>query len=194
MADKKKPKKVKSGIVQQPLAQFKKVPVSYVELLENLKERIRSAQIRAGLAANRELILLYWDIGKEILIRQQKEGWGSKVIDRLAHDLSFAFPDSKGFSPRNLKYMRAFSEAYHDKQFVQEALAQITWYHNITLLEKIKDSAERQWYIRQTVQNGWSRNVLVHQIESGLYKRQGKAITNFDRTCQPLSLSSHTRF
>jgi predicted nuclease of restriction endonuclease-like (RecB) superfamily len=182
MPDKKKPKNVNSGIVQQPLAQLKKVPADYVKLLENLKERIRSAQIRAGLAANRELILLYWEIGQEILIRQQKEGWGSKVIDRLAHDLSFAFPDSKGFSPRNLKYMRAFFEAYQDKQFVQEALAQITWYHNITLLEKVKDSTERQWYIRQTIQNGWSRNVLVHQIESGLYKRQGKAVTNFDRT------------
>lgn len=185
MVDKKKSKKIESGIVQEPPAQFKKVPVGYVKLLEDLKVRIRSAQIRAGLAANRELILLYWEIGQEILIRQQKEGWGSKVIDRLANDLSLAFPDSKGFSPRNLKYMRAFAEAYPDKQFVQGTLAQITWYHNLTLLEKVKDRSEREWYIRQTIQYGWSRNVLVHQLENGLYRRQGKAITNFDRTLPP---------
>ncbi|AEH45437.1 protein of unknown function DUF1016 [Thermodesulfatator indicus DSM 15286] len=159
-----------------------RLPTGYAEFLADLKERIRRARVKAALSVNRELILLYWEIGRMILERQRKEGWGSKVIDRLAQDLRREFPDLKGFSARNLKYMRAFAEAYPDKKFVQEVLAQITWYHNITLLEKVKDPTERIWYIQQTIEHGWSRNVLVHQIESGLYHRKGKAITNFDRT------------
>jgi len=159
-----------------------RLPAGYGEFLTDLKERTRRARVKAALSANRELILLYWEIGRMILERQRKEGWGSKVIDRLAQDLRREFPDMKGFSARNLKYMRAFAEAYPDKKFVQEVLAQITWYHNITLLEKVKDPKERIWYIQQTIEYGWSRNVLVHQIESGLYHRKGKAITNFDRT------------
>lgn len=182
MADRKKPKQSGPQIVQQTVAQLVKVPKGYPELLDDLKKRIRTAQLRAGLAVNRELILLYWEIGRQILQRQQQEGWGTKVIDRLAQDLRREFTDIKGFSPRNLKYMRAFADAYPDKLFVQEVLAQITWYHNITLLDKAKNAVEREWYIRQTIQHGWSRNILVHQIESGLYHRQGKAITNFERT------------
>ncbi|HHT9126686.1 MAG TPA: PDDEXK nuclease domain-containing protein [Candidatus Brocadiia bacterium] len=182
MADKGKTKKSKSEIVQQPVAQLVKAPAGYAELLEDLKARIRSAQIRAGLAANRELILLYWEVGRQILRRQQEEGWGSKVIDRLARDLCLEFHEMKGFSPRNLKYMRAFAGAYQNERFVQQVAAQIPWFHNCILLDKIQDQIEREWYIRQTIQHGWSRNVLVHQIESDLYRRQGKAITNFDRT------------
>lgn len=154
----------------------------YDEFLRDLKERIRNAQVRAGLAVNRELVLLYWQTGRDILVRQQEQGWGAKVVKRLAADLRRAFPDMKGFSPRNLKYMRALAEAWPDKTFVQEVLAQITWYHNITILDKVASPAEREWYVRQTIQHGWSRNVLVHQIESRLYRRQGKALTNFDRT------------
>jgi predicted nuclease of restriction endonuclease-like (RecB) superfamily len=154
----------------------------YDDFLHDLKERIRAAQVRAALAVNRELILLYWQMGRDILERQRQQGWGAKVIDRLAIDLRSAFPDMKGFSPRNLKYMRAFAEAYPDEQFVQEPLAQITWYHNITLLDKVKDPIEREWYVSKTIQHGWSRNVMVLQIESGLHRRQGKAVTNFDRT------------
>jgi predicted nuclease of restriction endonuclease-like (RecB) superfamily len=158
------------------------LPTGYGELLENLKSRIRTARVQAALSVNRELVLLYWHIGKEILQKQEQEGWGTKVIDRLALDLAREFPEMKGFSPRNLKYMRAFAEAWPDEQIVQEVLAQITWYHNITLLEKVKDPPERLWYVEQTIEHGWSRNVLVHQIESKLYERQGKAITNFERT------------
>lgn len=154
----------------------------YDDFLRELKERIRSAQVRAVLSVNRELLLLYWQIGCEILMRQQQQGWGAKVIDKLAGDLRQAFPEMKGFSARNLKYMRAFAEAYPDEQFVQEAFAQITWYHNTTLMEKLKSLEQRLWYAQQTIQYGWSRNVLVHQIESGLYHRQGKAITNFENT------------
>lgn len=128
------------------------------------------------------MILLYWQIGRDIIIRQQQQGWGTKVIDNLAKDLSQAFPDIKGFSSRNLKYMRKFAENYPEEQFVQLSAAQIPWFHNCVLLDKVKNREEREWYIYQTIENGWSRNVLVHQIESRLYHRQGKAITNFEKT------------
>lgn len=160
----------------------------YDRFLRDLKERIRSAQVRAALAVNRELVLLYWQIGRDILIRQQQQGWGAKVIDRLAADLRSSFPEIKGFSPRNLKYMRTFAEAYPDESLVQQLVALIPWGHNVRILDAVKDSAQREWYIQQTIQHGWSRNVLVHQIESGLYHRQGKATTNFERTLpQPQS-------
>jgi len=155
---------------------------NYEAFLSALKERVRTAQMRAMLAVNAELVLLYWQIGRDILERQQQEGWGTKVIERLAKDLKREFPDMQGFSARNLKYMRAFAEAYPDELIVQEVLAQITWYHNIALLEKLKRPQERLWYASATVTNGWSRNILVMQIETRLYDRQGGAITNFDRT------------
>lgn len=158
---------------------------NYFALLNGLKNQIRSAQIKAALAVNRELVLLYWHIGREILQRQQEQGWGSKVIPRLAKDLKREFPDMKGFSRTNLLYMRAFAEARPNEKFVQELLGQITWYHNLGLLDKLKEREERLWYACETIANGWSRNVLVMQIESGLYRRQGGAITNFDRTLPP---------
>jgi len=158
------------------------LPPDYPKLLEEIKARVHASRIRAAVSVNRELILLYWEIGRLILQRQEAEGWGAKVIDRLAVDLGREFPDQRGFSARNLKYMRAFAEAYPARAFVQEVLAQITWYHNITLLEKVKDQVQREWYVRATVEHGWSRAVLVHQIESDLYGRQGTALTNFSAT------------
>ncbi len=158
------------------------LPTGYDEFLRELKERIRSAQVRAALAVNRELVLLYWQIGREILSQQQQQGWGAKVINQLAKDLKKAFPEMKGFSPRNLKYMRAFAEAYPDETFMQQLAAQIPWFHNCVLLDKVKDATERQWYIQKTIEHGWSRSILVHQIELRLYHRQGKATTNFERT------------
>jgi predicted nuclease of restriction endonuclease-like (RecB) superfamily len=215
----------------------------YGELLEELKSRIRAAQVRAALAVNREMITLYWDIGRAITQRQDREGWGTSVIDQLATDLQAAFPGVQGFSTRNLWRMRAFYRAHSQEvvnlpqavaeirgailpqavaelpgtnlpQVVAEfsepasspavaeqpgsnlpqavaeipepilpqAVAEIPWGHNIVLVEKIKDPAERLWYARRTVEHGWSRNTLVHQIEGGLYRRQGQATTNFDRT------------
>lgn len=154
-------------------------PKDYEAFLLDLKTRIRTAQVRAALAVNHELVLLYWQIGRDILTRQQQQGWGAKVIDALAKDLRHEFPEIKGFSSRNLKYMRAFAQSYPDEQIVQEVLAQITWYHNIALLEKLKSREERLWYAQQTVAQGWSRNVLVMQVESGLHRRQGGAVTNF---------------
>lgn len=126
--------------------------------------------------------MLYWHIGNDILKRQDEQGWGAKVIARLSHDLSHDFPQMKGFSSRNLKYMRGFAVAYPDEAFVQQVAAQIPWFHNCVILDKLKDLVKREWYIRQTIQNGWSRNVLVHQIESGLLNRQGNAVTNLERT------------
>jgi len=158
------------------------IPEDYQDFLRELKERIRNAQIRAALSINRELVLLYWQIGQDILNRQQQQGWGTKVIEHLAADLRKAFPEMKGFSSRNLKYMRSFAETYPDFEFVQQVAAQIPWFHNCVILDKVKVLVEREWYIRQTIEQGWSRNVLVHQIESGLYQRQGKADTNFSRT------------
>ncbi|MGC2270338.1 MAG: PDDEXK nuclease domain-containing protein [Candidatus Sulfotelmatobacter sp.] len=159
-----------------------KMPPVYDRFLQDLKERIRSAQIRAALTVNRELILLYWSIGHDILVRQKKEGWGAKIIDRLSDDLSQAFPEMRGFRARNLKYMRAFAEAYPDQKFVQQVVAQLPWGHQVRILDALKDANQREWYIRQAIQNGWSRNVLVHQIEGKLFDRQGHALTNFDRT------------
>jgi predicted nuclease of restriction endonuclease-like (RecB) superfamily len=159
-----------------------KLPNDYEAFLQSLKARVRSAQLRASLSVNRELVLLYWGIGRDILARQKEQGWGARIIDRLAADLRKEFPNVTGFSPRNLKYMRALAEAWPAEQIVQQLVAQIPWGHNVRILDHVKSATEREWYVRATIQNGWSRNVLIHQIESGLYRRQGKALTNFTRT------------
>lgn len=155
------------------------IPDGYSEWLSQLKTRIHSAQQRATLAVNRELVLLYWQIGRDILARQAAQGWGAKVIERLAHDLRTAFPDMKGFSPRNLKYMRAFAEAWPEAAFVQEVLAQLPWYHQLALLDKLPGPETRRWYAAQAIEHNWSRNVLVMQIETRLLERSGTAVTNF---------------
>ena len=166
-------------------------PPRYEEFLTDWKARIRSAQGRAALAVNAELVQLYWSIGRDILVRQQEQGWGAKVIDRLANDLAKAFPGIEGFSARNLKYMRALAQAWPDPSIVQQVVAQIPWGHNVRLLDSVKDAAAREWYARQTIQHGWSRAVLVHQIESDLFGCQGKALNNFDRTLPaPIPTSS----
>ena len=161
------------------------LPAGYAALLEELKTRIRTAQLRAAFAVNRELILLYWSIGRDILARQQAEGWGTKVIDRLARDLGREFPGVEGFSPRNLKYMRAFAEAWPEEEFVQQVIAQLPWGHQTRLLDRIKDRPTREWYLKAAVEQGWSQNVLVLQIKSRLHQREGKALTNFQRTLPP---------
>lgn len=158
------------------------VPSDYNDFLRDLKARILAAQMRASLSINRELVLLYWGIGKDILAKQEQQGWGTKVIERLAADLGRSFPGVRGFSPRNLKYMRAFADAWPEEAIVQGVLAQISWYHNLALLEKLASPDERLWYARSAIEHGWSRTILVHQIESGLHRRQGMATTNFSRT------------
>lgn len=151
----------------------------YLITIEQVKQEIKAAQYRATLHANAELVLLYHSIG--CVINAHKE-WGNKFIDNLATDLRLEFPDSKGYSVRNLKYMAKFAAAYPDKEFVQQAVAQIPWGHNIVLLDKIPNPKERIWYIETCRKNGWSRAVLIHQIESGLYQRQvlSEKTSNFE--------------
>lgn len=157
-------------------------PEGYAGWLAELKTRIHTAQQRAAQAVNRELVLLYWQIGRDILERQAAQGWGAKVIERLSQDLRAAFPEMKGFSPRNLKYMRAFAEAWPDELFVQEVLAQLPWYHQLALLDKLPGLQTRKWYAAKAIEHNWSRNVLVMQIETRLLERSGKAVTNFTAT------------
>ncbi|WP_407538043.1 YhcG family protein [Cetobacterium somerae] len=156
--------------------------MEYISLLEELKNKIKISQNRAILSVNKELIFLYYEIGKIILKNQSQKGWGSKIIENLAEDLRKEFPNMKGLSLRNLRYMKLFAESY-PAEIVQEALAQLTWYHNQTLLDKVS-SNKREWYAKKAIENGWSRNVMVHQIESNLYERmllEGKT-HNFSQT------------
>lgn len=141
----------------------------YIAIIESVKARIKQSQYQAAVNVNRELILLYYHIGA--IINDHKT-WGNKFIENLAVDIKLAFPSTTGYSVRNLKYMAKLAETYPDEQFVQQAVAQIPWGHNIVLMDKISDNEIRKWYIEQTIENGWSRNVLVHQIESNLYGRQ----------------------
>jgi predicted nuclease of restriction endonuclease-like (RecB) superfamily len=154
-------------------------PEGYADWLAELKTRIHSAQQRATLAVNRELVLLYWQIGRDILARQANQGWGAKVIERLAHDLRTAFPEMKGFSRANLMYMRAFADAWPDEQIVQQAVGQLPWGHNLVLLSRLKQPEQRLAYARAAIEHGWSRNVLNIHIETRLLERTGKAVTNF---------------
>lgn len=151
----------------------------YDEFIFALKHRIQSAQIKAVSAVNAELLNLYWHIGNDILERQEKEGWGAGVIARLAQDLKTALPRQTGYSPRNLKYMRSFARLWKNPEIVQAPLAQLSWYHHVALIDKLSTPEERLWYSQKTVEHGWSRNILVIQIESGLIRRQGQATTNF---------------
>ncbi|MBX3289594.1 MAG: DUF1016 family protein [Acidobacteria bacterium] len=154
----------------------------YAEFISELKADIGRTRVRAALAVNRELVLLYWRIGNGILAKQKDFGWGAKVVQQISLDLRLEFPEMKGFSRTNLLYMRSFAENYPDYEFVQQAAGQIPWFHNCVILDKVKDAPTREFYIRKTIENGWSRNVLEIQIESGLHLRQGNAITNFDLT------------
>lgn len=198
---------VPQAVGQTPGRPGARIPPGYADLLEDLKDRIRHAQIRAATAVSRELNLLYFEIGQRIVERQEREGWGRSVIERLAADLQAAFPGRSGFSARNIWRMRAFYLAYTtevtnsaqvvpnldaanlphaaaelDGTNLPQPVAEIPWGHNATLIEKLEDPLQRVWYAQQTIENGWSRAVLVHQIESDLFGRQGKALTNFERT------------
>ncbi|MCI5065072.1 PDDEXK nuclease domain-containing protein [bacterium] len=157
-------------------------PDGYRELFIELKNRVRKARVKAALSVNRELVLLYWSIGRDILERQKRLGWGAKVIDQLGADLRQEFPETRGFSGRNLKYMRSFADAWPDESFVQQTAAQIPWFHSCTLLDKVKDHEQRIWYTRKVLENGWSRNVLVMHIERALFEAQGEAKSNFSHT------------
>ena len=151
----------------------------YREFFNDLKERIASSRYKVALNINKELILLYHHIGTQILRSQAKKGWGGKVIDQLSRDLRSEFPDMKGFSPQNLKYMRKFADEYKVDEIGQWAIDQLPWGHVVTLIYCISSKTERHFYTQETMQNGWSRNTLSMQIETNLFKRQGKAVRNF---------------
>ena len=186
------------------------LPAGYTTLLADLKARVRAAQLRAVVSVNRELILLYWDIGRIIVEAQTTKGYGKQVVERLADDLHEAFPKMDGFSPRNVWRMRAFYLAWTEgsqkhrqpvgnldskilPQLVAELdghnlpqpVADIPWGHNVLLLEKIPNPILRLWYAHKVIEHGWSRAVLTHHIETQLHKREGKAVTNFQRTLPP---------
>ncbi|MCW4465646.1 PDDEXK nuclease domain-containing protein [Glutamicibacter sp. MNS18] len=165
------------------------LPLWYPTLLDSVSERISQDQQRASLAANQELVSTYWHIGHDILARQSEQGWGTKVIDRLSADLRDRYPGIKGFSPRNLKYMRSFAEVWPSDSIVQEPPAQLPWYHQIALLEKLDDESTRIWYAHHAVAEGWSRNHLVRQIETRLHERSGQATSSFQATLPPLTSS-----
>lgn len=155
----------------------------YTRLVAEIKTRIQSAQVRAASAVSRELILLYHEIGRRIVEAQASYGWGNKVLEQLAADLQISFPGIEGFSRRSLYRMRAFYLAHCDaEEFVSQVATQLPWFHNVVLVEKVKDPAQRVWYGRAAVQHGWSRAVLEHQIETRLFERQGQALNNFERT------------
>ena len=155
------------------------LPSDYGPWLAELKAQIHAAQQQAARNVNRELVLLYWQIGRGILERQGREGWGSKVIERLAQDLRNAFPAMKGFSRANLLYMRAFAEAWPDQEIVQQAVGQLPWGHNLVLLSKLKTHDLRVAYAQCAIDQGWSRAVLVHHIERRSLHREGQAVFNF---------------
>ena len=162
------------------------LPETYKGLLKEIKNRVRSSQLKAAVAVNREMINLYWEIGSRVFEKQKNEGWGAKTIEKLAKDLKSSFPDMKGFSLRNLQFMVQFSREYPDFGIVKQAVSQIPWGHNIIIMQKLDNQEERLWYVHETIKNGWSRTVLTTWIEKHLYKRQGKAINNFKQTLPSL--------
>ena len=159
-----------------------KLPSDYGRWIQSIKDRVRNAQFRAMVAVNVELMLLYWDIGRAILDRQAAEGWGTKVVQRIATDLAVEFPGAKGFSLRNLKYMRAFAEAWPNREFVQQVVAQISWGNNVVLLDRVKDIEQRKAYARLAAENGWSRSTLVREIANNAASNFGRATNNFALT------------
>lgn len=155
---------------------------NYTALLHTLKTEISQARIKAHLSVNKEMISLYWRIGNQILERQDKEGWGTKVIENISNDLRKEFPEMKGLSARNLKYMQRFAREFNDQSIVQQPAALIPWGHICIIMDKIQTTEQRIWYIQKTIENCWSRNVLSLQIQSNLYARDGKSINNFKST------------
>ena len=175
----------KPGVMVPVPSTLAEISEGYGAFFADLKQLITRQRIKTVLSANTAMVMLYWEVGKSILERQQREGWGSKVIDRLSHDLKIAFPDMSGFSARNLKYMRKFAEAWPDREIVQRTVAQIPWRSNLILLEKLSDPEIRLWYAGKTIELGLGKDMLAIQIETRLHERQGKAINNFQAALPP---------
>jgi predicted nuclease of restriction endonuclease-like (RecB) superfamily len=175
-------KRTSSNLKKDKAAVFS---VEYDRLFEEIKSNIARSQQRVSIALNRGLVVMYLDIGRRILERQQIHGWGQSVVERLAKDLSKTFPNMKGFSPRNLWDMRRLFESCSNNAILRQAAAEIPWGHNLVLLNTVKDVKERVWYMRKVVEHGWSRAILIHQIESRLYHKKGQALTNFKQILLP---------
>ena len=171
--------KDKEGVIFPVAPNLSEMSDNYLSFIEEIKKEIQNQRISVVLSANSSMICLYWKIGKAILQKQKEEGWGAKVIDRMAKDLKEAFPDMTGFSPRNIKYMRKFAECWPDFEIVQQVVAQIPWRTNIKLIDKLNTLEERIWYARKTIENGWSSTILELQIQSRLFERTGKSVNNF---------------
>ncbi len=162
----------------------------YIEWLKSLKEKFRQFQLKAAVKVNTELLNFYWDLGKEIVEKQKESKWGDKFLERLSKDLMDEFPEVKGFSKRNLEQIRRWYLFWNNYlQIAQQPasqilnlITQIPWWHNVVIISKCQNPQEALFYVKKTIENGWSRNVLIHQIESNLYERTGKALTNFDST------------
>lgn len=177
--------KDKGGVIFPVASNLSEMGDSYLQFIEEIKQEIQTQRISVVMKANSGMICLYWKIGKEILKKQEKEGWGAKVIDRMAKDLKDAFPEMSGFSPRNIKYMRKFAECWPDYEIVQRVVAQIPWRSNISLMDKLEDEESRSWYAHKTIENGWSKSVLDMQIESRLMERTGNTVNNFPVALPP---------
>lgn len=179
MYSRKRMGKDKNGVIFPVAPNLSEMSDSYLDFIEEIKKEIQNQRISVVLNANSSMICLYWNIGKAILQKQEEEGWGAKVIDRMAKDLKDAFPDMSGFSPRNIKYMRKFAECWPDFEIVQQVVAQIPWRTNRMLLDKLDTQEERIWYAHKTIANGWSSTILDLQIQSKLIERTGKSVNNF---------------
>ena len=164
------------------------LPNDYKETLKLIIQKIEIAQQRDVISTNITLLDLYWDIGNIILNKKKEQGWGAKVIDTLSNDITTAFPNTKGYSSRNLKYMSQFAKTYSNYLDIKEELSKVSWSHNLVLMSKIKNENERIWYINETIKNGWARDVLIHQIEYGLYNRVSteEKTHNFPKTLPPV--------
>lgn len=155
---------------------------NYLHFLNDIRNRLKTAQIRAALAANRELIKFYWQLGNDLLEKQKSYKWGEGFLEQFSHDMRQAFPEMQGFSKRNLEYMRRFASLYPKLDFAKQLVSQLPWGHIVRLMQMIENESIREWYAQQTIKNGWSRSVLEMQIQTGLYERQGtasKKISNF---------------
>jgi predicted nuclease of restriction endonuclease-like (RecB) superfamily len=161
------------------------LPSDYLATLCEIKERVLTQRLRVVTTANAAMIGLYWDIGRTILDRQRNAGWGAKIIDRLSSDLREAYPDMQGFSPRNLKYMRAFAAAWPDSSIVQRVAARLPWRQNQVLLDRLDEPEIRIWYAQRASAEGWSRDILSIQIDNRAHERHGKTVSNFALTLPP---------
>ena len=177
--------KNKDGVIFPVAPNLSEMSDAYLKFIEEVKSEIQKQRISVVLNANSSMTCLYWNIGRGILKKQEEEGWGTKIIDRMAKDLKDAFPEMSGFSPRNIKYMRKFAESWPDFEIVQRVVAQIPWRTNISLMDKLKDEESRIWYAYKVIENGWSKTILDLQIESRLMERSGRSVNNFSEALPP---------